>query len=167
MSERQKITKDTVPEGFSLALALEDALPVLLFGISTVLLGVRYKSVLFIFGALFCFWAGAAKVIWKLIVVKKKKNVWWLFMQMRTVMPAGFLLMLVSLFTDGASLSGILKGLVSFPSVIFFLLGAAGMALMGVFAKKLDAADPKANVLEQGINTGAQLCFLIGILLLG
>lgn len=166
MSGKQKITKDTVPEGFTLALALEDALPVLLFGVSTVLLGLRYKSVLFVFGALLCFWAGAAKVIWKLIVVRKKKNVWWLFMQMRLVMPAGFLLMLLSLFTDGASLSGILAGLCSFPSVIFFALGVLGMALMGVFAKKLDSADPRANKLEQGTNTAAQLCFFLGILLL-
>lgn len=166
MSEKAKITRDTVPEGFSLALALEDMLPVLLFGASTVLLGMRFHSFLFILGALVCFWAGAAKVIWKLILVLKKKNVWWLFMQMRIAMPAGFLLMLAALFIDGASLSRILSGLVSFPSVMFFGLGFIGMGLMGAFAKKLDSSDPRANKIEQGINTTAQLSILIGILLL-
>ena len=70
------MTKDTVPENFTLSLALVDALPVLFFGGSMILIGLLFKSVLFMIGALLCFWAGAAKVVWKVIVVTKKKNVW-------------------------------------------------------------------------------------------
>ena len=76
MSDKPKITKDTVPEDFTLSLALVDALPVLFFGGSMILTALLFKSRLFLIGALACFWAGAAKVLWKIIVVKKKKNSW-------------------------------------------------------------------------------------------
>ena len=79
MGKKPKMTRDTVPENFTLSLALVDALPVLLFGGSTVLIGLLFQSALFLLGAAACFWAGAAKVLWKIIVVTKKKNVWWLW----------------------------------------------------------------------------------------
>lgn len=165
---KQKITKDTVPEGFTLSLALFDALPVLFFGAGTVLLGVLFKNVLFLFGAVLCFWAGAAKVLWKIIVVTEKKNVWWLFLQMRTAMPAGFLLMLLSVICNrsGIRSSGFQNGVLSFPSVLFFALCLTGMLLMGIFAKKLDASNPRSNWIEQITNAAAQFCFLIGVLFL-
>lgn len=36
MSRKNKITKDTVPEGFSVPLALTDMIPVVFFGLSAV-----------------------------------------------------------------------------------------------------------------------------------
>lgn len=168
MKNRQKITRDTVPGDFTLSLVLIDALPVLLFGGSTVLISLLFKSALFLSGALLCFWAGAAKVVWKITVVKKRKNVWWLFLQMRTAMPAGFLLMLLSLvFSGKAPDAAALYGAVtSFPSVIFFAAGLAGILLMAVFSVKLDSADKRSNYVEELTNTFAQLCFFTGIALL-
>lgn len=87
------MTKDIVPEGFTMGLVLVDALPVIFFAGSMFLIGQRFSSALFMLGALFCLVGGAGKVLWKTIVVLKKKNIWPLFVQMRILMPLGFLLM--------------------------------------------------------------------------
>ena len=168
MSDKPKITKDTVPEDFTLSLALVDALPVLFFGGSMILTALLFKSRLFLIGALLCFWAGAAKVLWKIIVVKKKKNIWWLFLQMRIVMPIGFALMLLSVILNRKAIrfAAVLTAVTSFPSVIFFALGILGMVLIGVFASRLDSSDLRSNWIEQLTNTAAQAAIFAGILLL-
>ena len=167
-NENKKMTKDTVPEDFTLSLAIVDALPVLFFGGSMILTGLLFKSSLFLIGALLCFWAGAAKVLWKIIVVTKKKNVWWLFLQMRIVMPAGFVLMILSVILNlkRINLSAILTDVTSLPSAVFFLIGVIGMILMGIFASKLDSSDVRSNWIEQLTNAVAQASIFVGILLL-
>ena len=168
MSKPKKMTKDIVPEGFTLSLAVIDALPVLFFGGSMILIGLLFQSSLFLIGAGLCFWAGAAKVLWKIIVVTKKKNVWWLFLQMRIVMPVGFALMLLSvvLRLNTIRLSAVWAAILSFPSVLFFAAGVLGMVLMGVFASRLDSSDVRANWIEQLTNALAQAAVFIGLLLL-
>ena len=135
MSNKPKMTKDTIPENFTLSLALVDALPVLFFGGSMILIGLLFGSPLFLIGAALCFWAGAAKVLWKIIVVTKKKNVWWMFLQMRIVMPLGFVLMILAVILNRSAidLSNVFAAIVSLPSVIFFTIGVIGMVLMAVF----------------------------------
>lgn len=166
MSNKQKMTKNTVPENFTLSLAVIDALPVLFFGGSIILIGLMFRKALFLIGAILCFWAGAAKVIWKIIVAVKKKNIWWMFMQMRIVMPVGFLLMLVSVLLNlkAIRMSVILSAVTSMPSVVFFAIGIAGMVLMGIFAAKLDSSDVRSNWTEQITNTVAQASIFVGIL---
>ena len=168
MSNKPKMTKDTIPENFTLSLALVDALPVLFFGGSMILIGLLFGSPLFMIGAALCFWAGAAKVLWKIIVAAKKKNVWWMFLQMRIVMPIGFALMIFSVILNrnAIDLSAVLAAVVSFPSVLFFAVGLIGMLLMGVFAAKLDSADVRSNWIEQLTNAVAQAAIFVGILLL-
>lgn len=61
--------------------------------------------------------------------------------------------------------SAILAGLLSFPSCIFFAIGVIGMILMTVLAFKADSSNPKMNRTEQIINTTAQLCFFVGLML--
>ena len=85
-------------------------------------------------------------------------------MQMRIVMPAGFLLILLNLKT--IKLSVILSAVTSMPSVIFFAVGIAGMVLMGIFAAKLDSSDIRSNWIEQITNTVAQAAIFVGILFL-
>ena len=165
---KPKITKDTLPEDFTLLLALTDSLPVIFFGASMLLIGRKFSSLLFIVGALLCLIGGTGKVLWKIIVVLKKKNIWPLFIQMRILMPAGFLLMLTSLFAnaDKVSFQSICQAVTSFPSVIFFVAGLLGIVLMSVFAIILDSADSRANWIEQLTNGVAQAAFFIGLLLL-
>ena len=44
------MTKDTVPEGFSVPMALVDLVPVVFFGLSAVRLGSLFHSALFVAG---------------------------------------------------------------------------------------------------------------------
>ena len=168
MSNKPKMTKDTIPENFTLSLALVVALPVLFFGGSMILIGLLFGSPLFLIGAAFCFWAGAAKVLWKIVVVTKEKHVWWMFLQMRIVMPIGFVLMILAVILNrnAINLSAVLAAVVSLPSVLFFAVGAIGMVLMGVFAAKLDSADVRSNWIEQLTNAIAQASVFAGILFL-
>ena len=167
MSNKPKMTKDTIPENFTLSLAFVDSLPVLFFGGSMILIGLLFGSPLFLIGAALCFWAGAAKVLWKIIVVTKKKNIWWMFLQMRIVMPLGFVLMILAVILNrnAINLSAVSAAVVALPSVLFFAVGVIGMVLMGVFAAKLDSADVRSNWIEQLTNAIAQAAIFVGILL--
>lgn len=162
------MNKDIVPDGFTLGLALFDALPVLFFGISAILLGYLFGSVLFVIGAVLCFAAGAAKVLWKIIVVLRKKNVWFLFIQMRILMPIGFLMMILAFFLakDSMDLPWIMQAATESPVSVCFLLGILGMVLMGIFAFVLDSSDKKSNWIEQITNCIAQLMIMCGVILL-
>lgn len=159
--KKNRMTKDTIPEGFSVKLALVDLIPVVFFGLSAVRVGSLFHSALFIAGAALCLVSGIVKVLWKGIVAVSGRNVWPLFVQMRVAMPVGFALLLAAVIAGRARLSGaaILAEVTGFPACIFFGLGVLGMALMTVFAFRLDSGDPRSNWLEQGVNGLAQLCF--------
>ena len=154
-------------KGFSVPLALADMIPVLFFGLSAIRVGKLFSSALFVTGAAVCLLSGIVKVLWKLIVAVSRRSIWPMFVQMRILMPTGFLLMLAALVVGRADLNGsaILAGLLGFPACIFFGLGVLGMVLMAFFAIKLDSGDPKANWLEQAVNGAAQACFFVGLLL--
>lgn len=165
---KTKMTKDIIPEGFTLGLALVDALPVIFFAGSMFLIGQRFSSNLFMLGAVLCLIGGAGKVLWKVIVVLKRKNVWPLFVQMRFLMPLGFLLMICSLIAnaDRISFDEIIKACTGFPTIVCFAAGIAGIVLMTIFAMFLDSSDVRANWIEQLTNGLAQGAFFLGILLM-
>lgn len=164
----QKQTKNASYEGFTLSLALVDALPVLFFGGSSIILGLLFQSPLFIVGACLIFLGGFGKVLWKIILATRKKDVSFLNKQMKYTMCAGFLLVILSVILGRKRLSGaaILAGITSLPSLIFFLLGICGMVTMGVLAKKLDSSVAKNNWIEQCVNGCAQLCIFLGLVFL-
>ena len=165
---KNKISKNTIPKGFSVPMALVDLLPVVFFGLSAMKIGSLFHSTLFVIGSLICLISGVVKVLWKMIAAVSEKNIWPLFVQMRIFMPIGFVIMLAALIIDGANLSmaAIVAGILSFPSCIFFGIGIVGMIAMFVFAFKMDSSDPKVNWMEQGVNGLAQICFFIGLLLI-
>lgn len=164
---RNKITKNTVPEGFSVPLAIADFVPVIFFGLSAIKAGGLLHSALFIAGAAICLVSGVVKASWKLIAAARGKNVWPMFLQMRILMPAGLLMLIFALAVNRTHLNGaaILAGATAFPACIFFALGAIGMALMCVFAFRLDSSAPKSNWIEQITNSMAQICFFVGLML--
>ena len=161
------MTKDTVPQDFTLGLALFDAVPVILFGMATWLLWKMTGSVIVLAGAVICFLSGMLKVLWKVIVVIQQKNVWPLFMQMRIGMPAGFVLLILSPIFAFASgdLSFFLDGLLRPLPLLFILISVIGMAGMILCSSKLDSSDLRANWIEQGCNTVAQGAFFMSMLL--
>ena len=167
-TDKPKMTKDIVPCGFTPGLALVDAVPVVFFGISFILLGKMVESFWFFIGALLCTLAGAGKVLWKIIVAKSRKNIWPLFIQMRVLMPAGFLIMLLSIVCGDTSVRRycLMLGCSSVPSLFFFIFSIICMVLMIVCAVKLDSSDFKSNWIEQIINSASQISFFIGLLII-
>lgn len=158
--------KQAGKEEYTVALALVDALPVLCFGISAVLLGMVFQSALFITGAVLCVLAGTGKVFWKLLLAVRRRDVAVLNRQFRFLMSGGFLLILLALLVNRGriSLSVVRENITAFPGCILFGVGAAGLCLMGVLAIVLDKSI-KANWIEQVINLVAQLSILMGVLL--
>ena len=157
-------------EGFTLGLALVDAIPVLSFGISMVIIAGRFDSPLFMLGAALSVLAGCCKVAWKLVLCIAKKDVKWLNKPFVPMQATGFLLMLVSFVLGIRRIDwgGVLGALVSFPAVLFFIAWIGLMGFMGWFRKhKFSNDDAKANWTAQIINAIGQTCLLLGILFAG
>ena len=162
----QTLNAKMVPEGFTLSMALVDALPVLLFCGSSFLVAKKFGSALFWAGAVLCIAAGMGKVLWKIIIVARKQNAWLLNRQMRYLMPLGFLLMLlaVCLCREQIPFAALWQAVFSLPAILFFSVGIIGMLCMMIYAKRLDGASAKANWLEQITNTAAQGMLFLGVL---
>ena len=106
-------------EGFTLALALVDAIPVIAFGISMGIIGSRFPHPLFIVGASLSILAGCCKVAWKLILGISKKDIRWLNKPFVPLQATGFLVMLISFILGFARIdwSGVLAGITGIPSI--------------------------------------------------
>lgn len=158
---------DSVPEGFTLSMALMDCVPVAFFCVGAGVLATRFESPLFRVGVVLIVLAGALKVCWKLVLALARRDVRFLNRQMRYLMPVGFVLALLSLVVDRAKWSpvGVLAHVTAMPSLPFLIAGLAGMVLMGWFARHLDGRDAKANWREQAVNGISQLCIMLAIVL--
>lgn len=154
-------------EGFTLGLALVDAIPVLAFAGSMAIVAARFDSPLFMIGAGLSILAGCCKVAWKLILGIWKKDVRWLNKPFVPMQATGFLLMLISFILGFRRISwaGVLGALVSFPAVLFFVIWIFLMGFMGWYRKnKFKNDDAHSNWTAQIINAVGQLCLLLGIL---
>lgn len=154
-------------EGFTVALALVDAIPVLSFGISMVIIASKFQSPLFMVGAALSVLAGCCKVAWKLILGIAKKDLRWLNKPFIPMQATGFLLMLISFMIGFGKISwsAVLAGITSIPSVLFFAAWIGLMFLMGWYRKhKFSNEDAHANWTAQIINAVGQTCLLFGIL---
>ena len=120
------MTKDTIPQDFSLGLALFDALPVILFGMGTWLLWKMTGNVIVLAGAVICFLSGMLKVLWKIIVVIRRKNVWPLFIQMRIGMPAGFVRQAFYILNGGLTIANLAVSLYDEEGIIQTPNGGTG-----------------------------------------
>lgn len=154
-------------EGFTVALALVDAIPVLSFGISMVIIAGRFQSPLFTVGAALSVLAGCCKVAWKLVLGIAKKDLRWLNKPFVPMQAAGFLLMLVSFIIGFGKISwgAVLAGITGIPSLLFFAAWIGLMGFMGWYRKhKFSNDDAHSNWTAQIINAVGQTCLLLGIL---
>lgn len=154
-------------EGFTLALALVDAIPVLSFGISMVIIASRFQSPLFMVGAALSVLGGCCKVAWKLVLGIAKKDLRWLNKPFVPMMATGFLLLAASVLLNITKINWAAVGasIVSIPSILFFIAWIGLMGFMGWFRKhKFSNDDAKANWTAQIINAIGQTCLLLGIL---
>ena len=167
MAGRIKKGRARVPEGFTLSMAVLDCLPVLFFSISAVCLAERFPSVLFRVGIFLIILAGSLKVSWKMVIALAEKNIPILSGQMRVLMPLGFVLCILALFLNhaGWSFDSVLHHFIRLPSLIFFIMGIAGIFVMIWFAATKDRLDARSNWKEQAVNGVTQFCIMIGIFL--
>ena len=155
-------------EGFTIGLALVDAIPVLSFGISMVIIASRFHSPLFLVGAALSVLAGCCKVAWKMVLGITKKDLRWLNKPFVPMQATGFLLMLISFIIGFGKINWGTVGaaIVSLPSLLFFIAWIGLMGFMGWFRKhKFSNDDAKSNWTAQIINAIGQTCLLLGILL--
>lgn len=157
--------KAPVPEGFTLSLALVDAVPVLLFGAAAVVFGSRVESPVFVAGAVLALLGGAGKVCWKLVIALAKQNLAWLGKQMRITMPVGFALMLVGCALRWSAVATFAPTLLRLPSAALLVAWVACMVAMGWFAGHLEQTDVRSNWVEQLTNACGQACLLAALLL--
>ena len=157
-------------EGFTLGLALVDAIPVLSFGISMVILAGRFDSPLFMIGAVLSVLAGCCKVAWKLVLGIAKKDLRWLNRPFLPMQITGFGFILGSVLTSLTRIDwpGVLNAVTGFPSIVFFLGWFGLMGFMGWYRKhKFSQTDVRANWTAQIVNAIGQTCLLLGILFAG
>jgi len=157
-------------EGFTIWLALVDAIPVLSFGISMVIIATRFQSPLFMVGAALSVLAGCCKVAWKMVLGIAKKDLRWLNKPFVPMQATGFLLMLISFIIGFKKISWAAVGasLISFPSLLFFIAWIGLIGFLGWFRKnKFSNDDAKSNWTAQIINAVGQTCLLLGILFAG
>ena len=157
-------------EGFTIALALVDAIPVLSFGISMVIIASRFDSPLFLIGAIVSVLGGCCKVAWKLVLGIWKKDLRFLNKPFVPMMAGGFLLLVLSLILGFGRIqwSAVGAAVIGFPSILFFAVWLGLMFLMGWYRKhKFSGSDAKANWTAQIINAIGQTCLLLGILFAG
>lgn len=152
---------------FTLSLALFDALPVMFFCVLVISIANSFHSALFAVGATLCCMAGIGKVVWKIIVAEKGKDIKLLNKQMRLIMPTGFLLIIAGLIISRKTLNPSLffAAVMKPTNLIFFVIAILGMVMMGIFAFTLDSGKAKSNCIEQITNAIAQCSLMIGIIL--
>lgn len=149
-------------------MAIVDALPVVCFCISMLLVGSLFRSPLFLIGAIVCTLAGAGKVLWKFVLACAHRDVQWLNRQFRFLMPAGFALMLLAVLLNAGSFDRALvwTNVSSFPCNLLLGIGLLFVIAMIIAGIKLDFSTPKANWIEQWLNFGAQFCILLAVVII-
>jgi hypothetical protein len=151
-------------EGFNGALALADAVPVALFAAGSNIAAELLGSPLFTAGSNLSTAAGACKTAWKLLL-SDEKDVPALNGAFHILMPAGFALMLAGALSAPHASAALLLRFCCRPQRLWFAAGTAGLAVMGVFAKKLDGDKAWVNWLEEAVNTASQGALFVGALI--
>ena len=152
-------------EGFTVALALVDAIPVLFFGGTMILISKIFDSPLFFIGAALSLLAAVGKVAWKFILGLKKKDVKFLNKAFMPTQCVGWVIMIIALILGRKKLNFPAMGaaIISMPTLVFFIIGVLGMAGM-VYLKKNFKNTAKENWIAQCTNAVAQICIFLGFL---
>ena len=152
---------------YPLSLAIFDSVPVILFFITGILINAHFHSPLFMAGVIAAFLGGSSKALWKIIVVLRQKDIVFLTKAFRILMFGGFGIMLAAVIAGAVrgKLAGFIPAVITMPSCIFFLLGVAGMFMMGYLGSHMDDS-ARSNWIEEAVNAASQAAFLIGMLML-
>ena len=149
-------------KGFTPGMAALDAVPVLLFGGGSAVLSELIGGRLFPAGSGVCAAAGLCKVAWKTAVALGYGDIKVLNSAFRTMMPAGFALMLAGASVRPKRTAAAIAKLCGFPQAVWITAGLAGLSAMGIMAKRLDFEKPEANWLGEVTNLLSQGAIFIG-----
>ncbi len=153
-------------EGFTVALALVDAVPVLAFAAGMGIVAARFGSPLFWAGAFLSILAGCCKVAWKLILGIWKKDLRWLNKPFVPMQATGFLLMLGAILLNIRKIpwGAVLTAVTGIPSILFFIGWVCLMGFMGWYRKnRFRHDDASSNWTAQLVNAAGQICLLLGV----
>ena len=154
-------------KGFSLALALVDFIPVLAFGVAIVLVAGIFGSPLFVIGAVCSLVAGCCKVLWKLILALKGKDVKWLNKMFLPMQAGGWLVMLAALVLNMGKIkwASVWAAVSGMPQALFFIAWIAAMYAMVWYKKnRFERYSAKANWTAEIINSLGQTAFLLAVI---
>ena len=154
-------------EGFTVGLALLDFVPVIAFGLAMLFLALKFKSALFIIGAILVLLGGVFKASWKLILGTSKNDVKWMNKMMWPCMGVGFVLMIVGVIVGLKNINWAAVGsaIVGFPAIIFFIIWIVVLVLMTVFKKtKFRKDNAKDNWIAEIMNSIGMISLMIAIL---
>lgn len=163
-------------EDFTVALALVDAIPVIFFSLSMVILAAALAGSgvafwIFLVGAVLIVLAGLCKVLWKLFLGLHAGDIKILNKAFVPCMASGFMIALigaiVGTFTHAIAWGGVLKAIIGIPAIIFFILGLCGMGVMGYVKSSQSREDfnkdAKKNWLAEFVNGFSQAMLFLGI----
>ncbi|BBF43484.1 hypothetical protein lbkm_2172 [Lachnospiraceae bacterium KM106-2] len=153
-------------EEFGLKLAFVDLLPMLFFLGSMIVLVTIFPSTLFVIGTTCNLIAGFSKVLWKFLLALKRGDVKFISDLFVPFQCIGFVLMITSFIVDRRmiQLDGMWIAITSVPSIFFFIIGIIGLITMIIMSIHFDQS-LKAHWKAQWVNTVAQGCFFVGLLL--
>lgn len=177
-NEEKKVRGTETHEGFTVGLALVDALPVIFFGgsltvIATALSGTGLTFALVVIGAVLVVLSGFCKVSWKMCLGLGIGDIQILNKMFVPAMATGFMItvsgVVVGTIKKVIKWNLVLASVLSAPVIICFLIGFTGMGLMSYYRKSNDKEtfdhDAKKNWIAQITNGIAQGMFFLGILL--
>lgn len=153
-------------EGFTELLAVVDAIPVLLFAAIWDVCNMFFHGGLFFVGGCLCIFAGLGKVIWKMILARKNKDIRFWFLQFRVTMPMGFLLMLFAIIMRFGDIpwARLLQVALSFPIILCWIVAILTMVTLIIMAKYMNQNSATDNWIEQMANIIMQSAIFIGVL---
>ena len=154
-------------EGFTLGMALLDAVPVLAFGADMLLLSRPLQNTWFLIGAVLSFLGGLCMVVYKLILSTRGKEYPVFKKMFPFFMSAGWILMILGavLARENISLAAILSAVTAFPAVIFYALALLFFGAFIVYWRTKFDGSARSNWVEEILNACAQVAMLIGVLL--
>ena len=86
-------------EDFTLSLAIVDAIPVMLFSLSCICMGIKIDNSVFSIGAFLTITGGLCKVMWKFLLATKKRDYHFLNRPLFIVfMPIGMIIVCIEVF---------------------------------------------------------------------
>jgi len=146
-------------------LAIMDFVPVALFFVNCILVGLNLKRVhliggiIFSIGGLISFIGGFCQAFWKLIILLIDKNIYILHAQFKFSLPSGFLFMLIAILISWKRIQwkAVKSKLLSFPCIIFVISTLICLIAMLVFLVILKSNKSKSIYIKETVNIIFQL----------